>query len=181
MAKKGAIGISVEMLVVIIISLVVLSAGITLLYKFMAGAEDLRVQLDQRTTDEIQRLLIDEGKRVALPLHVTDLYPGESHIFGLGILNIDATQEDFYLNIQLDKAVDSARNDLSSQVQADKWSLYNTEKMVIPRGAHRQEPIFVTIPAATPKGTYIFNVNVFNDADKTQQYYNTMNFIINVR
>ena len=85
--KKGALGLSVETLVIIIISLVILSAGITLIYQFISGAEDIKAQLDQKTQEELDRLLVTQGKKVALPMHVATIRRGESHVFGIGILN----------------------------------------------------------------------------------------------
>ena len=65
--KKGALGLSIETLVIIIISLVILSAGITLIYQFISGAEEVKAQLDQKTQDELDRALTAQGKKVALP------------------------------------------------------------------------------------------------------------------
>src|SRR3989338_1661935 len=94
MNHKGAIELSVNTLVVVIISLVILAGGITLLYKFIAGAEEIKADLDARTTEELERLLVQQGKKVALPLHVADVERGKTHVFGLGILNALEAQQD---------------------------------------------------------------------------------------
>ena len=97
--KKGDISLSMNFLVIIIISFVLLGMGITLLYNLLGKANSEKAQLDARTEQEISRLLIDEGKTVALPLNTIDLYPGESHVFGLGILNIDTGNDQYKVEI----------------------------------------------------------------------------------
>src|SRR3989344_8163548 len=98
---KGAIELSMNMLVMIIISIVILTGGMVLLYKFIGGAEDIKSQLDTRTDSELERLLVDQGKQVALPLHTATVTRGESHVFGIGILNIGSVGNEFLLRVEL--------------------------------------------------------------------------------
>ncbi|MBI2112052.1 hypothetical protein HYT52_00760, partial [Candidatus Woesearchaeota archaeon] len=84
--KQGAISLSMNLLVILIISLVILGMGVTLLYKMVGTALVEKEKLDARTQQELLRLLVDEGKKVALPLHIADLYGNEKHVFGIGIL-----------------------------------------------------------------------------------------------
>src|SRR3989344_2758265 len=105
MHKKGAIGLAVDVLVIIIISLVILAGGITILYKFIGGAEQTKAQLDERTNQELERLLVDQGQQVALPLHTAAIERGDSHVFGLGILNIGGVGNQFKVQVELDKMV----------------------------------------------------------------------------
>src|SRR3989344_9341775 len=120
-SKRGDISLSVNFLVIIMISLVVFGMGVTILYKIVDGSLDKKAELDARTEQELQRLLIDEGKRVALPFHIADIVAGESHIFGIGILNVETDNDQFRLEIMLDKVVDLQGNDISSQVNVDSW------------------------------------------------------------
>src|SRR3989344_4798947 len=171
---RGAIGLSIEALVIIIISLVVLSAGITLIYQFIGGAEDIKSSLDQKTQDELERLLVGQGKKVALPLHVATVPRGESHVFGLGILNAYDATEYFQVRIRLNKVADETKADITSQLDAQGiagWALYNTASIAIESNANNKEAILIQVPKDAAKGEYIFIAEVFDS--KNNLYGNT--------
>lgn len=180
--KKGAIGLSIEALVIIIISLVILSAGITLVYQFIGGAEDIKAQLDLKTQDELERLLVGQGKKVALPLHVATVARGEGHVFGLGILNTYDTTESFQVRIRLNKVTDENKADITSQVNpqniAAGWPLFNTAFIAIESNAHDKEAILIQVPKDAVKGEYIFVAEVFDS--KNALYGNPQTFIVKV-
>lgn len=161
MEKKGAFNLSIEIIVIVIISLVILSAGLLLLKKFIEGAEDTKILLDAKTEDELKRLLIDENKLVALSKNTAALYPGESHVFGLGILNIDGEKgKQFSISIALSKALNQENQDMTQQVDTANWPRYNSEPISIKENEHWTEPILIKVPPEAKKGTYIFNVKV---------------------
>lgn len=170
--NKSAISLSINFLVVIIISLVVLGFGITLLFKFMGGAEDIKGKLDQRTQEQIEHLLIDEGKKVALPLHHANLYGGGEKAFGVGIRNIDFLQfgDKFRINIEANTPSDT---------NANEWFLYFKEDLTIEENEHHVEPIMVSVPDNAAKGLYIFDVTVFDSFNKP--YGNKQKLTVNVK
>ena len=180
--KKAAVGLSINTLVVVIISLVILASGVSLLYKFIGGAEDIKAQLDQKTDSELERLLVDQGKRVALPLQVAIVSRGEEHVFGLGILNIGGVGDDFRISVGLSKAFDEFEKEFIVS-EANNWLLYNSENLIILEGEHKKEGILVNVPKDALKGQYVFNVKVCTSlpCDSSNQYGNTQKFYVNVK
>src|SRR3989338_11423300 len=134
--KQGAISLSMNLLVILIISLVILGMGVTLLYKMVGAALVEKEKLDARTKQELLRLLVDEGKKVALPLHITDLYGNEKHVFGIGILNVEAENNLFHLSIELDGAFDLKGQAISSEIPLQEWLLYYLEDITIEQSRH---------------------------------------------
>ena len=86
--KRGAIGLAINMIVIIILSIVILGLGIAFLQSIMGGANDLKADLDAQTSNELERLMMDQNKKVAVPLNTATLFGGDTHVFGVGILNI---------------------------------------------------------------------------------------------
>jgi hypothetical protein len=188
MNKKAAIGLSINTLVIIIISLVVLGSGVTLLYKFIGGAEDTKALLDSRTSAELERLLVSEGKRVALPLHRATVRRGETHTFGVGMMNIGGSGTTFRIVVDPVKFVDEEGNTGGSLTNIEteilkQWLLYNDQHIQIQEGEHHKESILVNPHKEALKGQYIFNAKVYSvgdtDAD-TKQYGNTQKFYVTV-
>jgi type II secretory pathway pseudopilin PulG len=177
--KRGAIALSMNVLVILIISFVVLGMGITLLYKMVGGAIDKKAELDGRTQQELQRLLIDGGKSVALPSNIATIIAGDDHIFGIGVLNIDPVETEFKVDIVLDRAVDDLGEDFSSEVIYDQWLLYYQD-FDVQNADHHIQPILVSIPGNAKKGKYIFNVKILKNSN-AEQYGNTQKIIVTVR
>jgi len=171
----------VETLVIIIISLVILAGGITLIYQFIHGAEEIKSSLDQKTQDELERLLVSQGKKVALPLHVATIPRGDSHVFGLGILNTYDATEQFQVRIQLNKVADESKADITSKINPQNiaaWALYNNAPIAIESNAHDKEAILIQVPTDAIKGEYIFVAEVLDS--KNNIYGNPQTFIVKV-
>ncbi|HLC70771.1 MAG TPA: hypothetical protein VJI32_02125 [Candidatus Nanoarchaeia archaeon] len=178
--KRGALELPINVLVTIIIALVILASGITLLYKFIGGAEELKGDIDERTNAELERLLVDQGKQVALPLHTATIERGSTHVFGIGILNIGSERQ-FQLQIELSKVVDRQEQDITTSVDTapvEEWLLYEQELIPLAENEHRKEPILVNVPANALSAQYIFNANVV--LEDGEQYGNTQKFIVTV-
>ncbi len=178
MNKKAAIGLSINTLVVIIISLIILAGGVTLLYKFIGGAEQLKTDLDTKTEAELEKLLVDQGKRVALPLQVASVSRGEGHVFGLGILNIGGVGNSFRIIVDLSAALDELENEFTAP-EANSWSFYDDNAIIIPESGHEKKGIMVTVPKDAKKGKYIFNAKII--LENGEQYGNTQKFYVNVK
>ncbi|HLC81745.1 MAG TPA: hypothetical protein VJH68_03740 [Candidatus Nanoarchaeia archaeon] len=192
MDQKGAMELSINMLIVIILSIVILASGVTLMYKFISGAEDTKQVLDSKTSAELERLLVDQGQMVALPLSRAELNGGESHLFGLGILNIGGVGNLFKITAELSQATDESEKeipfeDAEKQQITNTWLFYDTSELSLTENEHRKESISVTVPKDALKGEYIFNVKVWYASSapaggvQDSQYGNTQKFYIKVK
>jgi len=178
--KRAAIGLSVEMLVVVIISIVVLIGGITLMYNWIKGAEETKAQLDERTNTELDRLLVEQGKQVALPRNVGDVVRGESHIFGIGVLNV-GEKNVFHITIEFAEGKDETGN-IIKELDLSQWVLYNDQPFVLEEGQNKKEQINFQVPKNVPLGQYIFNVRVFSGTGAEEKMYgNPQRVIVNVK
>ena len=182
MNHKGAIELSVNMLVVIILSMVIFAGGVALLYKFIGGASDVQKDLEQRTREELERLLIDEGKQVALPLQSAVLHAGEQKIFGLGILNI-GEESQFHVEIKLSKYIDTEKQvqtENFEEIYPNSWFLYNRAPFPLEQNEAHTESILVDVSDTAPKGQYIFTVEVKKINNPDELYGNPQTFIVMV-
>lgn len=179
MSTKGAIELSMNLLVVIIISLVILAGGVAFLYKLIAGAEQVKTDLDSRTRKELERLLVEQGKQVALPFRQATIDRGENHVFGLGLLNIGEEQE-FRIQVTLSSAVNGQNEKLGVATEdVQNWLLYYQEPFTLAENEHRSEGILVEIPRTAATGQYIFSVEVLTEDGK--RYGNAQFIDVNVK
>ncbi len=188
MNKKASIGLAISTIVIVIISLVILTGGIILIQGWISGAEELKTSLDQRTQAELERLLVDKGRKVALPLHTATVEAGDNHVFGLGIFNVDAEEygSNFIIAVDLSKVIDEQENDITSSInkaKVESWALYNLGEIFIGESSHESFPILINVPNDAIKGRYIYNVRVrYTDSpDQIEgQYDNVKKFFVTV-
>ena len=164
--RKASINLAMNTIVMVIIGIVILTSGIILMQSFISGADEIKENLDSQTEAELERLLVGQGKKVALPLHTASLEAGESHVFGLGILNLESATygDQFSLDVTFSKLL-SEENEIISIDSSipESWLLFDNGPFYIPENEHYSEGIYIGVPEDAKKGTYIFNVYVYDE------------------
>jgi len=181
MHKKGALELPVNMLVIVIISIVILASGITLMYKFVGGAEDFKKDIDAKTNAELERLLVDQGQKVALPLNTAIVERGGNHVFGIGILNILESSTPFRIQVELSKVADTQEQDITVSVDkaaVEGWLLYDFDLFSLEQNENHKQAISVSVDDTALPAQYIFNAKVF--LENGEQYGNTQKFVVMV-
>lgn len=156
MNRKAAIELSMNFLVVIIISLAILAGGISLLYKFIASGKDLIIDISDQTRIETERLL-DDGSLVALPYQAKTIKRGEDFVFGLGVLNIkDEGKLTFSVGVEQDE---------KSKQLKEIVPLFDSTSFELEKNQKHTQGISISVSKDAPSGTYIFDVKVSIDGE----------------
>ena len=137
--------------------------------------------MDSRTNSELERLLVDQGKTVALPLHVATVNRGESHIFGIGILNIGETGDNFFVKVDPVKVISEQEEDITTSAILNNvynWLLFDDSELTIKEGQHSKEIISVDVPDDAVVGQYVFNAKVYSGE---VQYGSIQKFYVTVK
>ncbi|MFH1850137.1 MAG: hypothetical protein ABH879_08225 [archaeon] len=162
--KKG-LELSINFLVVLILTIVVLGFGIFFVRKLMGGAEEIRTSLDDQTMARIEALLND-GSRVAIPFVKKETSPGKPAIFGVGILNVVGddrfrTEAKFSAAYRDDKSkICKSGSTGGCGSDPDGWILMDKSEKLIINNENAKYVVAITPPGGTPKGTYIFDIKV---------------------
>ncbi len=146
--KKGAIDLSVNFLVVIIIAIVILALSMVLFSDVFFKVQEADVELNQQYKDEIWRLL-DSGGLVVAPLNTQTVPRGEVAKFGVGVRNIQNTQE-FKIKVSPQNVSGcNALNDWLRIARPTRTIEANTQDIFA---------IGVAVPDDAKPCTYVFNV-----------------------
>ena len=182
--KKGSIGLSVEMLVVVIISIVILTSGIVMLKGFIEKTDQTKNLLDQKVEAELEKMLIDDGKQVAIARKTADIERGGNYVFGIGIMNTKKDVDSFHPKVQFKTATDAQNKGLEiDSAEIEKWLLYDLNSQRIKQWENDKIGILVSVPEDAIKGEYIFNARIYEGEteDESIQYGNTQQIIVNVK
>lgn len=168
---KKAMELSINFIVILIISLVIFTGSIYLTKKFFKKATNIKDQLDKNTEDQIHSLLSD-GSKVAVPINRKTIKRGNSDTFGLGIYNILREKKTFQVFMTFSKAYDTDGNPITlsdggSYINS-KWVFSKPKSYELDNNDQIVIPLLVKVDGkisedqGTQKGTYVFNVCVCN-------------------
>jgi hypothetical protein len=152
--NKKAIELSVNFLVIIIISIAMLGMAVLFFNRLMAGANSIQTSYDQQTEQELEALLIS-GKKVAIPFTRKEVSPGSSVVFGLGILSLGDTK--YTIKVVCSKYINEEGT--TSDCPIDLPATYPEER-TLKNNEPAKIPIAIAIPKNTNVGTYVYNVCV---------------------
>jgi len=169
MHKRG-VELSINFVVTLIIALIVFAAGIVLISRFFASAEETMLQLDAATERQLEGLL-DTGERIVVlgrnSFSKTEIIsPGGTAQFGIGVLNVESSDQ-FSVRITLADGYDEGNRKITP---LENWIIQSAESTstnsplsiskTIPQNTKEKILLGITPPSAAQKGTYIFNVDV---------------------
>ncbi|MBT3836439.1 hypothetical protein HOD05_04280 [Candidatus Woesearchaeota archaeon] len=175
--KRGGISLGVNLIVVLIISIVVLGLGIAFIFNLMDSADKFTGDIDQRTEDELSRILIGQGRKVALHPSAVQLTRGNDESLGVGIMNLLEDDTEFTTEIEFSAAQDETGKQLILD-SFDEWFNYFKDPLSIKNQAHESVLIVLEPPKDAISGKYIFNVRVYVG---TVQYGNTQKLEVNLK
>ena len=155
--NKKAIELSVNFLVIIIISLVMLSLGIYLMRYFFVQAESIKTNIEETTESDIESLLV-HGQTVSIPIIKKDIRPKNHDSFSLVILNALGNTADFQATVIFDRAYDKSGEPLVG-VTAN-WIFYHEPPFELNNNEGRKIQLLAVVPKGTQAGTYAFDVVV---------------------
>ncbi|MFQ5621219.1 MAG: hypothetical protein ACE5FT_05215 [Candidatus Nanoarchaeia archaeon] len=119
MNKKG-MELSVNFMVMLILSIVVFGFGIYLVGKIFSTAELEQGRVSDNVKAEVRNRLFRGGDAVAIPWNKEKLKIGESHTFGLGILNTYTEVKNFKIEMTYVEAYDRMGKMLPQDLLADQ-------------------------------------------------------------
>lgn len=154
--NKKAIELSINFMVILIITIVVFGMAMYLLKMFFGTAEEIKRNIDTQTEGEIQRVLFS-GERVAMPVNKKDIRRGSSDVFGLGILNINA-DPDFTIKIESGPLILKDNTQIASP--SPGLAFLSEYKKTVKNNEHVIVSIPIRVPRGAAVGTYIINVYV---------------------
>jgi hypothetical protein len=172
--KKGAIELSANFIVVLVLSAVLMVGGFILMKNVFTKTTEIRATLDQQTENEIENML-SSGSKVAIPFSTKEAEKGKLVTFGIGILNIlpenvgSSNENKFKVSIQFKEAFDKTKKSITDVAKnipnkpPESWLQYSTDH-VIKKNENKKLAVGIKIPKEAPSGDYIFNVEItYND------------------
>ena len=156
--KKAAIELSLNFIVILIISIVIFGFGIQFISKLSSQATELQDLTISDLDDRIGNLVCESSERVCVGIDRKTIKRTKFDVFGLKIVNILATQ-----NFDIIVSRPSPPGYTKNNVGITSDNLIETPKsrsVVIEKNEEKNLGIGIQVPSSAEPGTYIFNVEI---------------------
>jgi hypothetical protein len=167
--RKASIQLSVNFLVILIISIVILGLGFVLVNRMVGTGDDKITQMDDRLRVQIENLLVRENRLVAIPTVEKNINRGKGDFFGIGVMNLEIEKQFFKVNLTFHEAYrkngeimnivlstpSQTPNSWIKLVEKEPFEIKGRDKYVFSAG--------IQVPKQNViQGLYVFNVSVTN-------------------
>ncbi|MBL7054691.1 hypothetical protein ISS05_02950 [Candidatus Woesearchaeota archaeon] len=174
--NKKAIELSINFLVILVISLTIFGFGIKFLYDLFQGANDLEDLTFEDIDNQIAELMCGGNERVCLPNNHLTIKRGEFEPVGMKIINMIDTSTSTTFSVTVTHGSFIDENGVSTQgtftnvdcVPSCSSGTARTES--IKNNEERDFGVGINVETGAVSGTYIFDVKV--------EYINTTNALI---
>ncbi len=168
MNKKG-FEFSVGVIVILIISIIIFSVSVYLLFKWFGEVDVVSGEIDRQTRQQIATALQTGNTLVSIPFPVQVVKRGQSAVFGVGIRNPGPANE-FSMSVSFSNAYTPDGKIMPvDSFYVDGWlgSFAQTSPFLIDRNSNTVKPLLIKTGAISSgkfavSGDYVFNVCVFH-------------------
>ena len=175
--NKKAFELSINFMVILIISIVIFGFGIKFLSDFMKGVNDITKLTESDFNANMERILCDSSERTCVGISRKEIRPNKVAFFTFGVLNTYDESKDFYVDIEQADPYDNNPDRI-------KYRLNN--ELILDPNEQDKVVIAVQVPGGTEKGIYVLNVYVCSDEsisceeDSDNRYGTTQKIYITV-
>ncbi len=173
MNRKGAIELSANFIIVIIISLVVVIGGLSIFFKMQKNLEDSAKIMDQQTEENIKQMMLSNSYHVAVYPNDPIIKNGDAVLVGVGITNILTDPDGKTFNVDVSDVTYYETSTSPPDSKTDKSSYYDisSTKPTIATGEQVVKGVLLRMPKGAAKGQYIYTITIKDTtADPTENY-----------
>ena len=158
MLGKKAIELSLNFIVILIISIIIFGFGVRFISKLSFHATELQEITTAELDERIGNLLCEGSDRVCVGIDRKTIRRTKFDIFGLKIVNILESQN---FDITVERPTPSGYTISKEEIQIDNLIWNPKQRSVfIEKNEEKSLGIGVQVPANIVSGTYIFNVRI---------------------
>lgn len=174
--KKGAIELSVNFLVIIIVSSVILASGLVMFFKLKQGAVSYYDAVNDETQAKLRAMMLNTNYKVSLfPTDIT-LERKKSALVAVGVINTAGYGQNFGIKPDIEvkyfRTPESQASDVSNTWKSKSAIRINNDsgipnqalflKRNINPNGELYKSIYVSVPDKQPQGLYVIKLEILN-------------------
>jgi len=173
MLRRGAIELSLNFIVILIISIILFGFGVQFIKKLSSQATELQEITTSELDEKIGNLVCEGSDRVCVGIDRKTIKRTKFDVFGLKIINILETQN---FDITVSRPSPSGYTKNKQPVDTDNliWNP-KARSVFIEKNEEKNLGVGIQVPANAVSGTYIFDIKIQTSDGKpysaTQKLY----------
>ena len=158
MSSKKAIELSLNFIVILIISIIIFGFGVRFIQKLSTQATELQDITTAELDDRIGNLVCEGSDRVCIGIDRKTIKRTKFDVFGLKIINILESQS---FDVIISRPTPSGYTKTKQEIPRDDliWNP-KARSVFIEKNEEKNLAIGVQVPADVVSGTYIFDVKI---------------------
>jgi len=149
--NKKAFELSINFIVILIISIVIFGYGIKFVYDLMNQANEIKDITEKEINAQLENILCDSSERICIGTSTKEIRPNKVGVFTVGILNT-GDRNQFYIDVK------ESDSEGIHYIGRTYWMLQN--EVTIEPNEQKKVGIGVQVPGGADKGTYVLNVYI---------------------
>ncbi len=178
MHSKRGIELSLNFIVILIISIVIFGFGVRFIYKLSSQATELQGLTLSELDDKIGNLICEGSDRVCIGEDRKTIPRTKFEVFGLKVVNI-LDDKEFRIEVNASNPIgfQKDRSDIPDIVRL--IILPSSRQTEIKKNEEKNLGIGIEVPSNAAPGTYIFNINI-TDLDTNTAYTSIQKIYVDV-
>lgn len=160
MQSKKGIELSVNFIVMLILAIVTLVLSLAFFGKIFSGANDIRDTVDQDVQQQLRDRIFSSTEQIVIYPSDMEITGKQGAVFGVGILNIDTSAQQFSILVSIDKCYSSTGTALAACPSAKPLVQYDSSAQQIAANQRGLIEVYVGTQSGTPPGKYALTVTI---------------------
>ena|SRR3989344_6762146 len=158
MSSKKGIELSLNFIVILIISIILFGFGVRFISRLTSEATNLQELTINELDEKIGNLVCEGSERICIGIDRKTIKRTKFDVFGIKIINILDSQE---FTIAVSRPEPSGYTKTNEPIQTDQIAYNPKQRSVfIEKNNEKTAGIGIEVPANAVSGTYIFNVEI---------------------
>lgn len=146
--KKGAIQMSMQTIIVVVIGVTLLTLGLKFTYDTFAGIKEKQIKMDELTGSELDKLFGQSDESISITPSTTSIKQGKDGEVKIRFRNNGEAVSNAKINIK--KIISEG-----DTTQVSSWFLYDDSEMDLPSGKGGESKVIINVPNSAQLGSYL--------------------------
>ena len=184
MNKKGSLSLSINAIVIIVLALTLLGLGLTFVRSVFSDITDTSSGIQEQVKEQILEDLRTGDKKLSFPVTEMKIRSGEDKVIALGIKNIDDSDANFVIDVQIKQYTDGTNSTVDIKSLTKKRFIFDSGEQFIDAGDAQVFPIKITTDRDTTQGTYLVGIKIYTygktETEGNKIVYESKGFFVQV-
>jgi len=149
MKKRGAIELSMNTIIIVVIGITLLTLGLKFVYDTFQGISEKQAKVESLTDKQLAEMFTSSEDAITLPREVVKIKQGSSEYIDVVLRNIGGREATIKYSVEVDAMPEGVTED-----DVLGWITYSEKGRKLASGRGFKDKMLVDLPRSAPLGNY---------------------------